>query len=327
MGILLFMRVPLPAAITTTSIAVMVHLLTDVRIIRQHRPIWRRWLAACAFALGLLGLGGCSLVETTYNQSPFLLQWWLDRQLDLDSPQERQLRADLRTLLAWHRQNQLPQVVQSVQGLIGIAHSDLSPAQTCAFQNEVWQSLPVLAQQTGMALARTALSLRPEQIAHMRQYFDEDNVKWREEWLDGPEEERLQRRLKRALERIEDYYGNLDASQKNLLREILRASPYQPAIAWQERQRRQRDMLDTLERIRVTQPELKAAQTELGELLVRMYNPPIQAHREHVQANAQALCTSASRMHNTMRPEQRQRAMQKLGQQQQSLARLLPTKD
>jgi hypothetical protein len=277
--------------------------------------------------IGLLGLGGCSLIETTYNQSPFLLQWWLDRQLDLDSQQERQLKADLRTLLAWHRQTQLPQVVQSVQGLIGIASNDLQTAQTCAFQNEVWQSLPVLAQQAGAVLARTALSLRAEQIAHLRQYHEEDNIKWREEWLDGPEDERLQRRLKRALERIEDYYGSLDASQKSLLRETLRASPYQPAIAWQERQRRQRDILDTLDRIRLTQPELKVVQTELGEMMRRMLNPPIQAHRDHVLANAQALCTSASRMHNAMRPEQRDRALQKLGQQQQSLARLLSAKD
>ena len=317
------MRVPLPAAITTTSIAVMVHLLTDVPIIRQHRPLWRRWLAAGALALSLFGLGGCSLIETTYNQSPFLLQWWLDRQLDLDSQQKHQLKGDLRTLLAWHRQNQLPQVVQSVQGLIDIAPNDLTSAQTCAFQNEVWQSLPVLAQQAGGVLARTALTLRGEQILHLRQYLEEDNIKWREEWLDGNEEDRLQRRLKRSLERVEDYYGSLDSGQKNLLRETLRRSPYQPAIAWQERQRRQRDMIDTLERIRLGQPELKMAQAELGELIVRMFTPPVETHRSHVQANAQALCAAASRVHNAMRPEQRQRALNKLKQQQQALARLL----
>jgi Family of unknown function (DUF6279) len=319
------MRVPLPAAITTTSIAVMVHLLTDVRIIRQHRPGWRRWLVNCILALSLVGLGGCSLIETTYNQSPFLLQWWLDRQLDLDSQQKHHLKGDLRALLAWHRQIQLPQVVRSVQGLIEIAPADLTPTQTCAFQNEVWQSLPLLAQQAGAVLARTALSLRPEQITHLRKYFEEDNAKWREEWLEGHEDERLQRRLKRSLERVEDYYGQLDTTQKTLLRETLRRSPYQPTIAWQERQRRQRDMIETLERIRLGQPELKMAQAELGDLIVRMFNPPIEAHRVHVQANAHALCAATSRIHNAMRPEQRQRALNKLSQQQQALARLLPS--
>jgi hypothetical protein len=42
-----------------------------------------------------------------------------------------------------------------------------------------------------------------------------------------------------------------------------------------------------------------------------------------VQANAQALCAATSRVHNAMRPEQRQRALNKLSQQQQSLTRLL----
>jgi hypothetical protein len=317
------MRVPLPAAITTTSIAVMVHLSTDACIIRQPRALWRRWLAAVGLIGGLFGLGGCSLVETTYNQSPFLLQWWLDRQLDLDSQQKHQLKADLRALQAWHRQTQLPQVVQSVRGLVEVTPTDLTPAQTCAFQNEVWQSLPVLAQQAGVHLARTALSLRPEQVTHLRKTFDEENAKWREEWLDGNDDERLQRRLKRAQDRVEDYYGALDTAQKNLLRDTLRRSPYQPAIAWQERQRRQRDMIDTLERLRLGQPDLKTAQTELGELIVRMFNPPIEAHRSHVQVNAQHLCSATSRVHNAMRAEQRQRAQNKLGQQQQALARLL----
>ena len=301
----------------------MVHLSSDACIIRQPRPLWRRWLATCALFAGLLGLGGCSLIETSYNQSPFLMQWWLDRQLDLDSQQKHTLKADLRALLAWHRQTQLPLVQQSLQGLVELTPTELTPTQTCAFQNEVWQSLPVLAQQAGMHLARTALTLRAEQITHLRQYFADDNIKWREEWLEGSEEERLQRRFKRALDRVEDYYGNLDAGQKQRLRETLRRSPYQAPIAWQERERRQRDTIDTLERIRLGTPDLKGAQMELGDLIVRMFQPPVESHRAHVQANAQFLCAATSQVHNAMRPEQRLRAQNKLAQQQQALLRLL----
>jgi hypothetical protein len=318
------MRVPLPAAITTTSIAVMVFVPCCDPIIRQPRQaLWRRWLARAVLILAALGLTGCSLIETTYNQSPFLLQWWLHRQFDLNSEQKQALKAELRTLQAWHRQQQLPVVNQSVLGLIGLARQNLSVEQTCGFQNDVWASLPVLAQQVTTRLAPLALTLKPEQITHLRKSFDEENQKWREEWLEGSEEERLQRRLKRALDRVEDYYGDLDASQKNTLREVLRRSPYNPQIAWQERLRRQADVVDTLERIRLERPNLAEVQKRLLELSDRALNPPVAAHRQHLEQNAAYLCAATSQVHNSMQTEQRQKAQNKLSQQQQALARLL----
>ena len=266
---------------------------------------------------------GCSLIETTYNQSPFLLQWWLDRQLDLNSEQKHALKAELRSLQSWHRQHQLPQINQSVSGLIALAPQDLTPEQTCTFQNEVWNSLPPLAQQASIRLAPLALSLKGEQLTHLRKHYEEDNRKWREEWLEGSESERLARRFKRALERVEEYYGALDAGQKQNLREILQRSPYAPTISWHERLRRQADVIDTLDRIRLEQPALLEAQQRLYELLMRMMNPPVATHRTHLEQNAQALCAATSRLHNTMRVDQRSKAIHKLGQQQQALARLL----
>jgi hypothetical protein len=316
--------VPLPAAITTTSIAVMVSVPCCDLIIRQPRPaLWRRWLTRLLLAGMALGLAGCSLIETTYNQSPFLLQWWLNRQFDLNSEQKHALKAELRGLQAWHRQQQLPQVNQSVLGLIALARQDISVDQTCGFQNEVWSSLMVLAQQATSRLAPLALMLKTEQITHLRKHFDEENLKWREEWLDGSEEDRLQRRFKRALDRVEDYYGHLDASQQKMLLEVLRRSPYNPQTAWQERLRRQADVVDTLDRIRLEQPPQPEVQRRLLDLSIRALNPPVAAHRQHLEQNAAYLCAATSRVHNSMQAEQRQKAVNKLGQQQQALARLL----
>ena len=263
------MRVPLPAAITTTSIAVMVISLHLSDIIRQ-RLLGRikSWLCTLLMALVMFALAGCSLVETGYNQSPWLLQWWLDGQLDLDSDQEQALRGELRTLLAWHRQHQLPEVIRSVQVLMEWTGQDLQASQTCGFKDEVLNSLPALTHQAGARLAGTALGLREAQITHLRRYFDVDNPKWREEWLDGSDADRLQRRFKRALERIEDYYGKLDSIQRQLLRQILSHSPYHPPTAWAERQRRQLDMIDTLDRIRLGPSDLSKSTQALQELIL-----------------------------------------------------------
>ena len=77
--------------------------------------------------------------------------------------------------------------------------------------------------------------------------FEAENQRWREEWLDGTPEELLQRRLKRTLERYEDFYGRLDPAQRSLLRARLASSGFDPRLAWAERQRRQQDILRVLQ--------------------------------------------------------------------------------
>lgn len=320
------MRVPWPAAITTTSIAIMVISRRFRSIIRQPYASgwrsWRGWWARLALLVCALGLGGCGQIELVYNHSPRLLQWWLDQQFDLDSEQEQQLRGELRALLAWHRQHQLPQISRSFQVLVDLSGQELSPGQVCAFQDEVLRSLPQLAQQAAARLARSAVHLRAAQITHLRRHFEDEDLKWREEWLDGSDEERLQYRFKRALERLEDYYGRLDAGQKRLLRQALRESPYHAPTAWAERQRRQNDMAETLGRVRQGQTSPQQAQQALQDLFARMLNPPVEPNRQHVLEYSQYQCTLIAKLHNAMRVEQRERARAKLEQQRQTLLRL-----
>jgi hypothetical protein len=302
----------------------MVSIPLDAPIIRQCSGAWlTRWGARSLLALLLLALAGCSWLETSYNQSPLLLQWWLDRQLDLDSVQKQELKSELKQLQSWHRQSQLPLIAQSVQNLAELATQDLTANQTCAFEEAILQSLPALAQQASRHLARLALSLRPEQLTHMRRHLAKEDEKWREEWLDGSTEDRLKRRYKKALENLEDYYGRLDAEQKKALRQLLMRSPYEPEIAWKERQRRQTDLLDTLERIRTQQPDAITAQNGLFEMYSRMLTPPIESHRLHQAQNARFICEGLSQMHALMRAEQRQHAREKLTDRHQTLLRLL----
>jgi Family of unknown function (DUF6279) len=322
------MRVPLPAAITTTSIAVMLYTPLDARIIRQHlekiwlhrclRPVCTAWLVGMA-----MGLSGCSFLETTYNQAPFLLQWWLDGQLDLNSNQKQQVKGELIALQAWHRNTQLPQIARSLQSLSEGATQALSPTQACSFEEEVLQSLPALAQEASGHLARLALSLKPEQWAHMRREQDKSDQKWRKQWLDGSPAQRLERRVDMALEYLQDYYGLLEVEQKRALLRYLQTSPYDPDIAWQERQRRHADVLDTLQRISTQQPGLATAQEWLFQMYLRMLQPPVQALRVHQDKNLRFLCEGVSHMHGLMSADQRQRARQKLQGMHQALVRLI----
>jgi hypothetical protein len=306
----------------------MLYVLLVVRIILQRRgKSWLarslRLMAVSSMASMALLLASCSFLETTYNQAPLLLQWWLDGQLDLSSAQKQSIKPELMALQAWHRQNQLPMIARSFQGLSELATQDLSPAQACSFEESILQSLPALAQQASGHLARLALSLKPEQLAHMRREQTQSDKKWRKEWLDGTAAQRLERRLDKALDHLQDYYGLLDTEQRRALQRHLQTSPYDPELAWQERQRRHSDVLNTLQRISTEQPDVATAQLWLTQMYLRMLKPPVAQLREHQDKNLRFLCEGVSHMHDLMSPEQRQRARLKLQDMHQAWLRLL----
>jgi hypothetical protein len=306
----------------------MSYVLLDACIIRQRHPkAWgipwlRTWSIACMAVMTLL-LAGCSFLETTYNQAPLLLQWWLDDQLDLSGAQKQQVKGELIALQAWHRKTQLPPMARSFQSLSDGIAQDLSPAQACAFEEGLLQSLPALAHKASGHLARLALTLKPEQWAYLKSEQAKSDKKWRKQWLDGSPAQRLDQRFDKALDPLQDYYGLLEAEQKRALLRLLQTSPYDPELAWQERQRRNADVLSTLQRIGTQQPDVATAQEWLFQMFLRMLQPPVQALREHQDKNLRFLCEGVSHMHALMNTEQRQRARQKLQDMQQAMLRLM----
>src|SRR3954471_5206943 len=97
------MRVPLPAAMMTTSIAAM------------HFPFrWMSSLPRMARIIGLLalaaGITACSTVKLAYNNLDDIAYWWMDSYVDFGDEQAARVRADLARLHRWHRQKELPQL-------------------------------------------------------------------------------------------------------------------------------------------------------------------------------------------------------------------------
>ena len=135
------MRVPLPAAMMTTSIFDM-HVIPSIyAIINQRLHLLPR--LAKLTALGwLLSLSGCSLVVTGYNNAPNLLMFlWINPHVDLNAAQEKQTLADLKITLEWHRQNQLPLYVDTLKQMQELAKGDVSAEQVCAIADVMTDSL------------------------------------------------------------------------------------------------------------------------------------------------------------------------------------------
>jgi hypothetical protein len=98
--------------------------------------------------------------------------------------------------------------------------------------------------------------LTPEQIAHLEQRLAEENRKFAREQLHGTVEERSQRRFKRNLQRLEEWFGPLTDEQAERVRRYAHL-PLAGELHDRDRKRRQAEFVGIL-RAREAQKKLAA---------------------------------------------------------------------
>lgn len=84
-----------------------------------------RWLRIIGLLM-VLQLAGCSAVRLGYNNAPELTYWWLDGYLDFTSAQSLKVRANLATVQAWHRSQEMPLVLGQLQKLQGMVKDNVT---------------------------------------------------------------------------------------------------------------------------------------------------------------------------------------------------------
>lgn len=250
-------------------------------------------------------------MRLTYNNAPTLTYWWLDGYADFDDAQTRLVREQLATLHAWHRANELPAYAALLSQAQQLAAGPMGAPQVCQLSEQIRQRLLRLSDQAALGLAEVANALKPAQFSAMREKFDKTNRKWREEWLDVSPAELAEFRLKKAVERAENFYGRLDEAQITLLRQRIAASAFDPRMAWAERQRRQQDMLRVL-REHTTGAQPAHLQTEMQALLRRSLDSPDPAYRAQFERTMSESCQTIADLHHSATPAQRRHLLDRL---------------
>jgi len=303
----------------TTSNAVMSFILILRRIIR-HASVW--------LALGvLIGLSGCSTIKVVYNNSDDLLYWWLDGYTDLQDSQKPLTRDALTELQRWHRQQQLPEYIVWLQRMQAMAPNDITPAQVCAVTEDMKSSFIRVLRHIEPASAQLASQLKPDQLRSVRQRFDKTNKTWKEDWLDPDAEGRLRYRTKQATNRLEDFYGHLDKPQREALHQWLSTSIFDPALSYAERERRQADTMQTLQRIaQEGSAKQESAQAQLRALVDRSFNSPNDRARAYGKELWNENCAGFAKLHNSTTPAQREHMVRTLRGYEQDFKTLMAQK-
>ena len=268
-------------------------------------------------------LGACSAVKLAYNNLPEVSYWWLDGYFDFDSTQTPKVRDELAQLLAWHRQNELPKVITLLQEAQGLAPGEVTPAQACKFADSIRERLLAAVERAEPATTDLALTLSESQLQQLERKYAKLNNDYRKDWLDRTPAQVQEKRYDQFLDRMEDFYGRLTAEQRDLLKQQVAQSVFNPQLADAERRKRQQEALAMLRGFATKKPSPAEARAALHAYLLRIAEPPPGPWRDQQQALLEEGCRNLAALHNGTSTSQRDQAVRRLQAYQSDLRQLV----
>lgn len=271
----------------------------------------------------LAWLGGCSNVPLAYNNGAQLAWWWVDGYFDFNREQTPAVKQGLDRLFDWHRSTQIGLYLP----LLAAAQTQVTEATTaalaCRWQDQVRDLLEPTLERTLSGAADVLPSLGEPQFKHLEQRYVKVLAEMRDDFLQPDLAVRHKQAVKRALERAERLYGRLDEPQRRVINAGVAASPFNPELWWQERQRRQRDTVQTLRRLAADKADRDQQLAALRTLVARLERSPDPTYRAYQLKLADYNCALAAQIHNATTPAQRKQARETLKDWETDLRQLM----
>lgn len=264
-------------------------------------------------AVALLALtAACSTLKLGYNNADTLLAFALDSYFDLDDEQEQLARERARTLLAWHRSTQLRGYVELIEAVGRRIDERIGADDVLGYYAEMNRRLLAIGERAAPDLAALALTLTPAQIAHFADKLAQDNAKARRELVRNAARDPLQGRVKRNLERVQDWFGAVTAEQERLIRASV--ARHGDGHRWwlDERERRQRELIALLARIQTERPPVQQAARWFQQYFAALVEPDEAPRRAELQRFRRANADLIAQLVNTASPAQKAALLKKL---------------
>jgi hypothetical protein len=203
-------------------------------------------LARLAAILALVALAGCSATRLVYHNADLFLRWQATSWFDFHGEQSEELDRRIAAFTAWHRASALPQYERVAEDAArrierGVTRADLVWGYD-AFQAQAREALRAAA----VEIAPLLDALAPAQLAHLEQRLADENRKFAREYRAGTPEEARKRRLKRTVERLEEWLGTLSDEQIERVKGYNERAPLTGELRERDRLRRQAEFIAML---------------------------------------------------------------------------------
>lgn len=258
-------------------------------------------------------LSGCAAVKFAYEEGDTFTLLWSSRYISLDKEQTAFARPRLEAWFQWHRTTQLPDYAQLAAQLQKQVDAPVTAPEMEAVEKEVRERYHRMIDRALPDLAELALRLREDQLPQLQKKFDANDTAYRSDFVDASPERRKKDFYTKELERFEYWYGSLSGQQKAALRRASDALPIDPTLWLSERRAREQELVVILYEIAQKKPAPATVIEMLGKYAARLETSPDPTHRRYIEALDQANRELYMNMANLMTAEQRQHAVEKLG--------------
>jgi len=257
-------------------------------------------------ALLLIGLTACSTPRLAFDALPFWLQWEAKRTWDLNDQQASLSREQINQWLEWVRREQLRPTAQWLQNVRRQLREGppTTAADVTRWRESIIQWWPPLMQRITPELVTLAVTLKPAQLNKMRSRFEDANERWRRDIHPASPRVRAARREERWIERTDWLFGEVTATQRELIRTHVREIAAFDTLVETERLERQHRIIAALEVLTMQTGNRVASEAGLAETLELIWRPdPARAE----EANRLALANDviAARLLASATPAQR----------------------
>ncbi len=267
------------------------------------------WLL-CVLMLGVLT--GCSSVRLAYGNGAQLSWWWIDGYVDFSSEQAPAVKAAIDRLFDWHRATQLPDYAELLASAQAQIQEPTNAQQACIWQERIRDKLEPTLQRALQEAALLLPGLGEAQFKAMEKRYAKGNEEMRSDFLQPDPAVRRKESVARAQERAERLYGSLDDAQKRVIAEGVANSPFEPELWLRDRQRQQREVLQTLRLLAADKADTAQRLAALRALVEHAERSPDPAYRGYQVKLGAYNCAFAAQIHNATTPAQRRKARETL---------------
>ncbi len=270
---------------------------------------------------GLTLLTACSRLDLAYRNLDWLLTWRIDSYLDLNSEQKAWLKPRLNQHLAWHCSTQLPQLANWLdQDRANLEAGQLDAPHLKARFLDLRDALGEVSTEISPTAAGLLQQLSPLQVQQLRQSMAKENEKLRREFVEPPLAEQISKRSETTEERLEPWFGKLDAQQKALVRSWAEQRGEQNRLWLDSRERWQAALLQELDARRSADfPQ------RIEALLRERQDYWSEDYRRSFTDGERSLAELLDQLIATSSPAQRQQLSERLGALREDIAKLTCT--
>jgi hypothetical protein len=211
----------------------------------------------------VLLITACSTVRFAYNQGDTLIRWWIDDHIGLTAEQEVLTRELLEQQFWWHRTEQLAEVSKTLEQLRRQLHRPLSTQEVSQFSDDLKKFIYTIAKKSTPDAAKIFVTLQNNQIEKMQKRMQKGNEKFAKEWLPPSVEKQNNVRADKVIDRVEWLFGTINKEQEEKIRQHIKNNPLDMNMVYQERLRRQNDLIKIVKTIH----QNKLNQQQAEELL------------------------------------------------------------